>query len=44
MDIDKNRIMVYYFESDFMEEYSFTGKVKTNIDECLEIDFSTIQL
>lgn len=44
VDIDKNRIMVYYFESDFMEEYSFTGKVKTNIYECLEIDFSTIQL
>lgn len=44
VDTDKNRIMVYYFESDFIEEYSFTDKVKANIYEDLEIDFSVIHL
>lgn len=46
VDPDKNRIMVYYFETeeDSMEEYSMTDKVKVNIYEDFKIDFSTINI
>lgn len=44
IDPDKNRIMVYYFETDSMEEYSFLDKVKCNIFENLEIDFAAMDI
>lgn len=46
VDPDKNRIMVYYFEAeeDSMEEYSMKDKVKVNIYEDFEIDFSAIDI
>lgn len=44
VDSDKNRITVWDFETDFMEEYSLTDKVKVNIYEDLEIDFSMADL
>ncbi len=40
----KDRITIYYFPNDFMEEYSFHDKVKVNIYDDLEIDFGKIQL
>ncbi len=40
----KDRITIYYFPNDFMEEYSFHDKVKVNIYDDLEIDFDKIQL
>lgn len=44
IDPDKNRIMVYYFETDSMEEYSFQDVVKCNILENLEIDFAAMDI
>lgn len=46
MDPDKNRIMVYYFEIEegSMEEYTLADKVKVNIYEDFEIDFSMIDV
>lgn len=44
VDPDKNRIMVWNFESEDTEEYTFTDSVKAGIYENLEIDFSTINL
>lgn len=44
VDLDKNRIMVYYFKTDFLEEYSFTDEVKVNIYEDFKIDFSKIEI
>ena len=43
VDPMKNRIMVYSFEEDTMEEYTFSDKVKVSIYEDLEIDFSEIE-
>lgn len=43
VDPMKNRIMVYVFEEDIMEEYMFSDKVKVSIYEDLEIDFSEIE-
>ena len=43
VDPMKNRIMVYSFEEDIMEEYTFSDKVKVSIYEDLEIDFSEIE-
>ena len=40
----KDRITIYYFPNDFMEEYSFQDKIKVNIYDDLEIDFEQIQL
>lgn len=42
VDREKNRVMVYDFEHDTVEEYSFSDKVKAGIYEDLEIDFSGI--
>ncbi len=42
VDPTKNRIMVYYFEADTLEEYTFSDKVKVSIYNDFEIDFSTI--
>ena len=44
VDHEKNRIMVYNFEHDAMEEYSFSDKVKAGIYEDFEIDVSGINL
>ena len=38
----KNRIMVYNFEMETVEEYTFSDKVKASIYNNLEIDFSKI--
>ncbi len=40
----KDRITIYYFPDDFMEEYTFQDKIKVNIYDDLEIDFDQIQL
>lgn len=39
-DIEKNRILVYFFETEFLNEYTFSDRVKVSIYEDLEIDFS----
>ena len=44
VDPEKNRITVYYFEDNFMEEYSFEDKVKVNIYDDFEIDFSQVNI
>lgn len=44
VDPEKDRITVYYFEDNFMEEYSFKDKVKVNIYDDFEIDFSQINI
>jgi len=44
VDKQKNRIIVYNFEHNTMEEYTFTDMVKAGIFEDLEIDFSEIRL
>lgn len=43
-DPEKKRIMVYNFEHDTVEEYSFLDKVKVGIYEDLEIDFSKVSI
>lgn len=44
VDTDKNRVTVYYFGTDFVEEYSLSDKVKVNIYDDLEIDFARIDM
>lgn len=44
VDSEKDRITVYYFDDNFMEEYSFKDKVKVNIYDDFEIDFSQINI
>lgn len=44
VDMEKNRIMVYCFADDTLEEYSFQDKVKVNLYEDLYIDFQNIEL
>ena len=44
VDPEKDRITVYYFDDNFMEEYSFKDKVKVNIYDDFEIDFSQINI
>lgn len=39
-DIEKNRILVYFFETEFLNEYTFSDRIKVSIYEDLEIDFS----
>lgn len=39
-DPEKDRITVYNFTTDFMEEYSFSDKVKVNLYDNFEIDFN----
>lgn len=43
VDSDKNRITVWNFEQDTMDEYSFSESVKAGIYTDLEIDFSEIK-
>lgn len=40
VDQDKNRVMVYNFEHDTLEEYAFSDKMKAGIYEDLEIGLS----
>lgn len=40
VDAQKERITVYQFETDSMEEYSFTDRVGVGIFEDMEIDFA----
>lgn len=40
----KQRIMVYNFELDTVEEYSFSDKERTGIYEDFEIDFARIRI
>ena len=44
VDPEKNRIMVYSFESDDTAEYTFSESVKAGIYDDLEIDFSSIDI
>ncbi len=44
VDHEKNHIIVYNFEHDTVDEYSFSEKVKAGIYEDLEIDFSEINI
>lgn len=44
VDPDKNRVLVYYFETDFVEVYSFAENIKGNMFEDLEINFSAMDI
>ena len=44
VDYEKDRITVYNFEYEFMEEHSFADKVKAGIYDELVIDFSEIDI
>lgn len=44
VDPDKQRVMVYNFEHETAEEYSFSDKVKAGIYEDFEIDFTGISM
>ena len=44
VDYEKNRITVYNFENDEVEDYMFTDKVKVGIYEDFEIDFSELNV
>ena len=44
VDFEKNRITVYDFQRDSLEEYAFSDKVKAGIYEDFEIDFSEISV
>mgnify|MGYP002509433676 CR=1 FL=1 len=44
VDLKKQLIIVYNFEHDTFEEYSFSDKVKAGIYEDFEIDFSGINI
>lgn len=44
VDPDKNRILIYNFESEDTGDYTFSDTVKAGIYEDLEIDFHTIEL
>lgn len=44
VDAEKERIMVYNFEQDTLDEYDFTNLVKAGIYEDLEIDFSKLDI
>jgi len=44
VDLKKQLIIVYNFEHDAFEEYSFSDKVKAGIYEDFEIDFSGINI
>ena len=44
VDSDKNRILVYSFENETTEEYSFTDNIKAGIFEDLTIDFNELSI
>lgn len=44
VDHDKDQILVYNFEHDTFEEFTFSDKVKAGIYEDLEIDFSKMDM
>lgn len=43
VDMDKNRVTVWNFETDYMEEYALSEKVQVNLYDDLEIDFSELE-
>jgi Uma2 family endonuclease len=44
VDFQKNRILVYNFESETTDEYSFSDSINVGIYEDLSIDFSQMEL
>ena len=44
VDYSKNHVIVYNFEKNLVDEYSFSDKVKAGIYEDFEIDFSGISI
>lgn len=44
IDPEKNRIILYLFESDDAQEYTFLDSVKAGIYEDLTIDFRSINI
>lgn len=44
IDPDKNRVMIYYFESETVEEYTLKDIVRANIYDDLNIDFSSLDI
>lgn len=44
IDTDKNRVMIYYFESETVEEYTLKDIVRVNIYDDLNIDFSSLDI
>ena len=44
IDQAKNAVTVYFFEEDFVEDYTLTDTVQAHIYEDLEIDFSLLDL
>ena len=44
VDHRKNRIIVYKFHNDDVNEYTFSDSVKVGIYEDLEIDFSSLDI
>lgn len=44
IDPDKNRVMIYYFESETVEEYTLKDIVRVNIYDDLNIDFSSLDI
>ena len=44
VDPDKNKIIVYNFETENINEYSFNDIVKTGIYDDLEIDFNSLNI
>ena len=44
VDKAKNQILVYNFEQDMFDEFTFSDKVAAGICDGLEIDFSIMEL
>ena len=44
VDYEKNRVMVYNFEHDTVGDYTFSDKVRAEIYEGFEVDFSGINI
>ena len=44
IDPNKNTVTVYFFEEDFVEDYTLSDMVPAHIYEDLEIDFSVLDL
>ena len=44
VDVEKDRITVYDFQRDTVEEYTFSDKVRAGIFDDFEIDFSEIRI
>lgn len=44
VDVEKDRVTVYDFQWDTVEEYTFSDKVRAGIFDDFEIDFSEIKI